>query len=161
MRRKEKEITDQSLLEKILNEAVACRIAMVDGSTPYIVPMNFGYETGCLYLHSAREGRKLDVLRQNPNVCFEAEVGAEIIEAPFGCNWSMKYMSIIGSGKAVFLSEASEKRKALDTIIQKYTRIMKGASAEAVYEYPDNMVNAVEIIRIDISEMTGKKSGEV
>lgn len=37
MRRKDKEITDKQLIEKILNEAEVIRVALVDNGEPYLV----------------------------------------------------------------------------------------------------------------------------
>jgi uncharacterized protein len=58
MRRKDREITDRAEIDAILSEAVVCRLGLVDGSEPYIVPMCFGYDGTFLYLHSAPEASK-------------------------------------------------------------------------------------------------------
>lgn len=58
MRRKDKEIKDQALLESILVKATICRLAMSENNMPYVVPLNFAYADGHLYPHSAREGQK-------------------------------------------------------------------------------------------------------
>ena len=65
MRRKEKEIKDKKEIEQIFKEAHVCRLGMVDGKIPYIVPMNFGYRDNILYFHSALSGRKIDILKNN------------------------------------------------------------------------------------------------
>ena len=56
MRRKDKEITDPALLSAILREAFVCRLGLAGDGEPYVVPVNFVYSGGCLYLHSACEG---------------------------------------------------------------------------------------------------------
>ena len=71
MRRRDKEITDQAELRRILQDARVCRLAMCDGDRPYLVPMSFALDGDDLVLHSARSGRKLEVLARNPAVCFE------------------------------------------------------------------------------------------
>jgi len=44
---------------------------MIEGKIPYIVPMNFGYEMAdgalSLYFHCANEGRKINIIKKNPN----------------------------------------------------------------------------------------------
>jgi uncharacterized protein len=57
--------------------------------------MNFGYKDDILYLHSAPEGKKIDVLKRNPWVCFEVESDLEIINTQIPCKWSMNYTSVI------------------------------------------------------------------
>lgn len=69
MRRSDKEIKDKQITEWILKEATICRIALCNYDKPYIVPMNFGFKDNYLYIHSAREGQKIDMIMKNNNVC--------------------------------------------------------------------------------------------
>lgn len=152
MRRSDKEITDGILIEEILNEAQICRIAMCDNNLPYIIPMNFGYKAGSLYFHSAKEGKKIHILKENPSVCFEAETKVEIKTGDNACSWGMRYLSIIGQGKVSFLEDHFEKINALDLIMAKYT-------GEQKFEYLASSINEITLFKIEIQEITGKKSG--
>lgn len=151
MRRKEKEITDKTAMESIILKSSVCRLAMSEENRPYIVPLCFGYVDDTLYFHSAREGRKLDILRKNNKVCFEFDIEHEIVEADDACTWTMKYQSVIGVGKGSIIEDLESKRKALDIIMQHYSRNS--------YEYPDKLVKKIVIIKVEIKHMTGKKSG--
>ena len=151
MRRKEKEITDKTSMELIILKSSVCRLALSDEDRPYIVPLCFGYENDTLYFHSAREGRKLDILRKNNKVCFEFDVDHEIVEADDACGWGMKYQSVIGFGKGSIIDDIESKRKALNVIMQNYSRNS--------YEYPDKTIKKIVIIKVEIEHMTGKKSG--
>jgi nitroimidazol reductase NimA-like FMN-containing flavoprotein (pyridoxamine 5'-phosphate oxidase superfamily) len=150
MRRKEREIKDNKEIEDILKACSVCRLAMVDEDKPYLVPMNFGYRDGALYLHSAREGRKIDLIRKNPHVCFEVDEIVQFRKAERACDWGVEYKSVIGSGKAVFLTDPEEKRRAFDTIMAQYS--------DEAYDYPDTMLERTLVIKIEIEKMTGKKS---
>lgn len=150
MRRQDKEITDYGLIESILKDERICRIALCDWEKPYVVPMIFGYQDGYLYLHSATEGKKIDLLRMNNQICFEVESGVEVVPGEQPCNWGIKYYSVIGFGKAYFLEEPDEKRKALDIIMRKFTKENQN--------YPEEMLQKTEVIKVVIEEMTGKKS---
>ena len=151
MRRQDRAITDQSALEAILRRATVCRIAMCDGQLPYVVPVCFGYAGDRLYLHCASAGRKVDVLKRNPRVCFEVDVDQEPIRGPQPCSWSIKYRSVIGFGNAVFVETHDEKRRALDLLMAHY-----GGEASS---YPQDALDRVTIIRIDIESLTGKQAG--
>jgi uncharacterized protein len=151
MRRNDKEITDQNLIESIIREAPVCRIALADENRPYIIPMNFGFRDHCLYLHSAREGKKIDIIRKNNQVCFEVDLVKEIVPSEDACNWSVKYQSVIGSGNASIIDGIAEKRAALNIIMAKY-------SAKSSFEYPNKSINNVLIIKIEITSLTGKSS---
>jgi len=98
MRKAEREIKDQRELEDVIRRAEVCRLAMIDDGVPYIVPMNFGYRDGTFYFHCAREGRKLDILRKHPRVCFELEADVRLAKGGAPCKWSTSYESVIGWG---------------------------------------------------------------
>ncbi len=150
MRRKEREIKDQKEIENILKACSVCRLAMVDGDKPYLVPMNFGYRDGALYLHSAREGKKIELIKKNPEICFEVDEIVRFRKAKLACDWGVEYKSVIGSGKAVFLTGPEEKRRAFDIIMAQYS--------DEAFDYSDNMLEKTLVIKIEIETMTGKKS---
>ena len=150
MRRKEKEVLDREEIESIIRKADVCRLAFSVDNRPYIVPLNFGYKGGCLYFHTARVGKKIDMLITNNNVCFELDIDHEVVKAENPCDWNMKYRSVIGYGRASLLDEIEEKRRALDIILEHYSGIAN--------EYKEKMVDHLAIIKIQVESMTGKKS---
>lgn len=152
MRRKEKEIADKSDLDAIIRKAAVCRLAMSDGIQPYVVPLCFGYKDGTLYMHTAREGMKLDILKKNSRVCFEMDIDLDIVPGDRACDWGMHFRSVIGFGTALVIQDPSQKRNALDSIMAHY-------SEAASHEYPEKIIDKIVIIKVDIESMTGKKSG--
>ena len=154
MRRKEKAIRDQSLIESILHKALVCRIAMCQDDVPYVVPMSFGYQDNCLYFHSASEGKKVDVLRNNDRICFEVDVDQQHVDSQIPSECTMRYSSVIGFGRAVFVTDPAEKRQALDVLMQHYAD-----SPSEPYEYSDRSLTKVTIIKVEIESMSGKQSG--
>ncbi|MDP6627262.1 MAG: pyridoxamine 5'-phosphate oxidase family protein [Methanopyri archaeon] len=152
MRRADREVTDREEIESILERATVCRLGMCADGEPYVVPLSFGYVDGRLYFHSASEGKKLDILRGNGKVCFEVDVDTEVIPAKSPCGWGMRYASVIGFGTASIVEDLDEKRSALDIIMTHYG----GHGAN----YPALMLRKVAIIRVDIENMTGKRSGQ-
>ena len=150
MRRKEKEITNQEEIRNIVHKARVCRLAMVDGKYPYVIPLNFGFAGNSLYFHSARKGRKIDILKRNPQVCFECELDVSIVDGEKACQWGAEFKSVIGFGNAGFVTEPGAKKEALNIIMQHY--------AGRSYEFTDGDVDKVTIIRVDIDSMTGKRS---
>jgi uncharacterized protein len=151
MRRSEREITDLSEIEEILRKARVVHIGLADEGAPHVVPMEFGYAAGRLYLHSAPEGRKIDLLRRNPNVSFAAHIDHEVIPGVIACKWSSKYRSVMGKGKASFVEERQDKIRALDTIMEKF--------ASGPFQYSDESLARTAVIQIEIESMTGKKIG--
>ena len=151
MRRKEKAVSDASGINAIIGKANVCRLGMVDGDRPYIVPLSFGYQDNTLYFHGALKGRKMDLLKQNPNVCVEFEIAVEAIADVDACSWSMKFQSVIGFGKASIVEGLELKRQALGIIMAQYS--------DKAFEFSENKVNATAVIKVEIEKMTGKQSG--
>ena len=150
MRRKEKEITDRSDIEAIIRKSQVCRLGLSDEGLAYIVPLCFGYDDKRLYFHSAREGRKIEILQRNNRVCFEFDIDTRIHSGKTACDWGMQYRSVIGYGTAGFIQEPNEKRQALDIIMDQY--------ANGTFDYSDKALKKTLIIKVHISHMTGKKS---
>ncbi len=150
MRRPDKEITDREQIEAIIAKAQVCRLAMIDGDQPYVVPMNFGYDDHALFFHCATVGRKLDVLANNNRVCFEMDVDHELKSGARACDFGMGYQSVIGWGEARVLSDPDEMVAALDLIVRHY-----GVTPEA---YSEAGLKAIKIIRVEVEEMTAKQS---
>ena len=153
MRRKEKEITDPNDLEKILQQAKILRLGIHDEKTPYIIPVHYGYHNGELFIHSAKEGKKITLLRKNPQISFELELDHTIQNTGIPCNWSTTYQSIIGSGTASFINTIEEKKKALEILVDHYAQ-------DTHYDFSKKMIKSVEVIKITIEHMTGKQSIE-
>ncbi len=150
MRRKDKEITDEALLHKILTTAEICRVAFFDNEYPYIVPMNFGYHQGNLYFHGAPEGRKLDLIRNNNKVGFEIELDHEVIKDEVSCKWTTKYRSIIGTGEITIVTDREEKTAGLN-----YIMIQHGKTDNT---YHSSAVDYIVVLKLTIKSMTGKQS---
>lgn len=154
MRRKDREIVDRSGLREILEKADACRLAFAQGGTPYIVTMNFGFEWDgelpVLYFHCAREGRKLEMMRANPRVCFELDVDHELAKGPAPCDWGMDYASLVGYGALRELAAEDERRAGLDLVMRQY-----GWAGEA--DYRAGPLSAAAVLRLDVDELSGKR----
>ncbi|MGA8754455.1 pyridoxamine 5'-phosphate oxidase family protein [Candidatus Deferrimicrobium sp.] len=151
MRRADKEIADREEIDKILRKATVCRLGLLDGTIPYIVPLSFGYEGNTLYFHSAHEGKKVDLLKRNAVVCFEVDVDAEPVRSETACGWTMRYRSVIGSGTASFVEDHGGKSAAMQIIMRQYT--------DGLYEFPEEMLRKIDVIKVAIREISGKVSG--
>ncbi|UCD90447.1 MAG: pyridoxamine 5'-phosphate oxidase family protein [Desulfobacterales bacterium] len=150
MRRRDREITDNKAIENIILRSTICKLAMCDRHQPYVVPLCFGFKENTLYFHSASKGKKIDVLKKNPNVCFEFDILTQVIPSAKACKWGMKYKSVIGYGKASFVTDDDLKRQAFDIIMKQY--------ADGSFLYEDASLKATVIIKVEIESMSGKQS---
>ena len=149
MRRKEK-LMSEDATERVLYEAefgtLAC--AGADGY-PYSVPLNYAYDNGKIYFHSAKAGQKIDHIRFQNNVCFSAVSYCKVLPEKF----DTKYDSAIVFGKAYGVNDAAEKRQALRLLLQKYSGDYMAEGADYIRKAADKAT----VYRIDIEHKTGKR----
>jgi nitroimidazol reductase NimA-like FMN-containing flavoprotein (pyridoxamine 5'-phosphate oxidase superfamily) len=150
MRRQDKEIKDPGEIESILKMAHIVRLAMVNDGDPYIVPLNYGYKDNALYIHCAREGRKIDILRKNPRICFEIEGPSNLVTGKDACDWTWHYRSLIGYGTIEILKNKDEKMAGLDILMAHFGKNDN--------RYRSELVDAVYILKLNIDSITGKQS---
>lgn len=113
-----------------------------------MVPMNYGYRDHALYLHCAQEGRKLDILRRNPEVCFTVTQAQQVVAGEKACGWSTSYCSAIGYGRVTIL-EGEAKVAGLDALMAAFT--------PEPQEYDEKTLALTCVLRLDIRELTGKR----
>ena len=152
MTKRENQITDPAEIRRILDTAKVLRLGIAVDNVPHIVPMNYGYtlEDGrlTLYLHSAVKGDKLELLRSNPNICFELDCDLVPFEGKVACQYGMVYSSIMGRGTAHIVEDVEEKKKAMSILMKTQT----GKD----FEFTDRLVSIVSVIRVDVTEYTAK-----
>ncbi len=153
MRRKDREITDHSEMLAILQKCRICHVGISDGPRPYVVPMNFGaeYVDGefIIYLHGAKEGRKISILSRNPAVCFEADCEYTPLEGNTPCSYSCTFASVIGEGKAEFLESHEEKAHALSVLMRHQTG--------KEFAFTPAQTDTVAVIRVRLQLVTAKR----
>jgi nitroimidazol reductase NimA-like FMN-containing flavoprotein (pyridoxamine 5'-phosphate oxidase superfamily) len=150
MRRKDKRVESQSDLIKILRGGEVCYLSMACNGKPYVVPLNYGYADGALYFHSAPEGRKIEVLKADPEVCFTIVSDYRLVRGENACSWSAGYRSVIGTGKARIFTDPEDKKKGL--------AILMGQYSDREFDITGADLENVVVIRVDIEEITGKHS---
>jgi nitroimidazol reductase NimA-like FMN-containing flavoprotein (pyridoxamine 5'-phosphate oxidase superfamily) len=151
MRRGEREIVGSREIDRILESCTVCRLAMNDRPYPYVVPANYVYSSGRLYVHSANAGRKLDLIAADPHVCFEVDRVVEIVASERACGWGTRYESVIGTGVATLVTDDGEKETALRGLMRKH-------SGSDEWAFPPQSVDRLVVIRVDITNVTGKSS---
>lgn len=151
---KNRVITLQEEIERIIKKCEVCHVAMVDqDGKPYLVPMNFGYNNNCIYLHSSQRGKKIDILRNNSNVCisFSTDHLLRWQSEKVACSYSMKYRSVLAYGKVEFMKENEDKIIALNEIMKQYTN--------GEYKYSDPSLNEVMVFKVNIHKLEGRAYG--
>jgi nitroimidazol reductase NimA-like FMN-containing flavoprotein (pyridoxamine 5'-phosphate oxidase superfamily) len=152
MRRAEKEIHDERLINEILTRAKLCHLSFHDEPYPYAITVNYGVKDGYLYFHSAPEGKKIDLLLRNPHICFQVMTDVRMTTGNDPCSdWTMKYKSITGFGKAEILTEITEKIAGLNILMAHY-------SSKGPFTFSEKNLAGTAVIKIRIDSLTAKAS---
>lgn len=144
---------DAGVLETLLRTAWVGRCGTVgeDGG-PRVKPLNFVWHAGRVYFHSAREGEKIRDLRREGRVCFEVDQALALVRARTQpCRATCLYRSVILRGRAVLVEDETERRGALDALLEKH---QPGSSLPG---YPPEKLALTAVVRIDADEAVGKE----
>ena len=117
---------------------------------PYVVPVHFVFNEECIYIHGLNRGHKLHNIQKNSKICFEVSQMEGLILDEKACDVNTQYQSVVIFGSAKMLDDTTHKIEALNLVVKKYTPELTGQ------EFPENMLKATGIIKIDIESMTGK-----
>lgn len=157
MRRKDREITDRDQIMEIVRRCSVVHVGMVQDGKPYVVAMNFGWERQgddlVLYLHSAYEGRKMEALRQAPDIFWQMDCDHELAwdekMGPCACSW--RYASVTGSGRVAFVEDPAAKAHALNCLLGH----LQGSAGS--YTFPPAALQKTCVWRVVCTDVTGKR----
>ena len=153
MRRKDKEVASYTVAEELLSNALVGRLGTCFNNIPYITPVNFVYDNNKIYFHSAHEGRKIENIKHNQQVCFEIDKMISIIPGRrMPCGSTTEYKSVIVFGDIRVVGDIDEKTVALNKLIEKY------APEAPRLPQSSDAANRTNVLAIDVKEITAKQS---
>ena len=150
MRRKDQLLSAAETIE-ILQSCTSGVLAVTgDNDYPYAVPLSFAYQDGKLFFHFAKEGHTIDSILKNNRVSFCVIKTDEVIPESF----TTHFRSAIVFGRARILTEDSQKRYALECLVEKYSpdHITEGGSQI------ERDLDRVCVAEVQIEHLTGKAS---
>ena len=153
MRRKKQLLSEAETVAML--QACTSGVLAVQGDNgyPYAVPLSYAYEDGKLFFHFATEGHKLDSILKNDKVSFCVIQKDEVIQATF----TTHFRSAIVFGRARILTDASEKRHALECLVAKYSPDYTAQGQTEIERSWDR----VSLAEIRIEQMSGKAASEL
>lgn len=96
MRLSKRECSEPAFFDEVFAKAEELFLALNNGDFPYLIPLNFVRLDQHIYLHSALEGTKLDLIRKDGRVAFSLATDVRIDREKS----STYYKSICGTGRA-------------------------------------------------------------
>jgi nitroimidazol reductase NimA-like FMN-containing flavoprotein (pyridoxamine 5'-phosphate oxidase superfamily) len=124
MRRNEFEITDKETIHTLLNECEYGTLSLIDNNVPYGIPLNFVWWEEGVVFHGAKEGKKIELIAQNPNASLSIVKPYSLLPSYFSettsaCPASQLYASIIMQGVITIIDTNEQKASALNALMEK------------------------------------------
>lgn len=136
-------------IESVLGAQVVGRIGCHADNLTYVVPVSYAYDGRNVYVHT-RDGMKLDMMRKNPDVCFEVD------EMKNMANWR----SVVAWGRFEELEQEDERRMALDALLKRILPAMSSETTHISAQWPFRPDNLNEIggvvFKIELKNKTGR-----
>lgn len=120
-----------------------------DDGYPYAVPVNFVFDGERIYFHGAPEGHKVDAIRRSGKASFCVITKADIVPDAYNC----LYLSAIAFGRVREAANDDEKRKALELMVDKYSKGFE----EGGRKYINASWDEVQSFVLEPEHITGKK----
>ncbi len=159
MRRNDREVTNREEILDIIRRCEVCHVAFHGGEYPYVVPLNFGFETRgerlFLYFHGAGEGRRHELLRENPKVAFvmERTLGVSGPRDGIACHCSAFYESVMGKGRMERV-DGEEKLAALRCLMQHYAA---AGEAPPPLHFDPAALQKTAVLRLCVLSLSAKR----
>jgi hypothetical protein len=122
VRREKKRIQNKATIDKLLHSCPVGRLGTIgkDGY-PRIKPLNFVYLDGRIYVHSAKEGEKIDDISRDSRVVFEVDEPIGYVKSDINpCSAKYLYRSVIIKGRAAIVHDEKERLRALGFLMEKH-----------------------------------------
>jgi nitroimidazol reductase NimA-like FMN-containing flavoprotein (pyridoxamine 5'-phosphate oxidase superfamily) len=156
IRRKEKAIGNTDEMVQIIKEAKYITIAMCKDNIPYLVTLSHGYDASkkCIYFHCAHVGKKIDILQENNLVWGQAVIDLGYVAGK--CDHLFATTQFMG--RVQFIEDMNEKKHALTVMVND---LEPDPQVVIDDQFSEKSISRVNIGRIDIEYMSGKKADEV
>ena len=153
MRRKDREVTNTEEVLKIINKTKYLHLGIKDNVYPYIVPMHYGYtyENGkfTFYMHCAKEGYKLNLLKKDAHVSLELECEVEDVSGgDVPCRYGATFASFMGKGIAEIVEDVDEKKHGLEVLMLHQTG--------QHFTMTEEMTKMVTVVKVIVQEYSAK-----
>jgi nitroimidazol reductase NimA-like FMN-containing flavoprotein (pyridoxamine 5'-phosphate oxidase superfamily) len=153
-------------IDDLLNTALVGRLGMIDGDRPYVVPISYAYRDGAVYCHSA-QGRKVQALRTQPEVCFEVDELDHIDRWRSVIAWgrfeqlvgadAQRAMELLVDRFRPLVPAAADGNQGAEVGMLRTLDIPRLAEAQATVGRP---ATAAVVFRVDLHTLTGREEGE-
>lgn len=144
-------MTPKERMEAILREEMVGHLGLAVGGEVYVVPINYTYSEGRVLFHCALTGRKLDMIRANPRVCFEVSRMQGLPTPHDGDECDAPFESVICWGEARIVGDLEERQEILNAFQARYLH-----QGEVRPDITMERTRGCGCVEITVTRMTGR-----
>ena len=147
------QLDDKAQMEAILHSEAVGHLAMAADGEVYLVPINYTYHEGRILFHCALKGRKLDMIRAQPNVCFEVSRQDGPPREHQGQKCDPPFVSVICWGTARVIEDIPERQEILTAFQTRYS-----TPQQTFGPITPERAAACGAVAIEVTRMTGRQA---
>lgn len=160
IRQKALECKDQEKINLFLHEEKTGFLGLADGKMPYVIPLNFVWLGGAIYFHGATEGRKVTIIRENPNGCFTVSANRGTLTSPIPAKTDTAYMSVMIFVEVKLVTNLEEAVSAMQRMLDKYVPgyYDQPLSSTHLEKYRSSLGSHTAVYKITAQEISAKEN---
>jgi uncharacterized protein len=143
---------DRAVVHAILDEALVAHVGIVQDGQPFVLPVAFVRVDDCLYVHGAAASRLMNALAKGTPACVTVTLLDGLVLAKSAFHHSMNYRSVVVLGEARLVTDAEEKARAFDALVE---RMEAGRSGKARPPTPKELA-ATKLLAIPMVQVSAK-----
>lgn len=154
------ECKDEEKIQHFLSHARVGYLGLAQKDQPYVVPLNYVWRQDKIYFHGAETGRKIDMINENPHVCFTVSEEYGTIANPVPAKTDTAYMSVMAFGKVNRVTDLTEATEAMEQLLNKYVPgyFDSPLSKQHVEKYRSRLGSATSVFCISVEHLTAKEN---
>lgn len=154
-------IHDENTINCIIQNANYGTMALCLDNKPYNIPFNYVKYDDCIYIHGAKKGKKIDIIKQNCLGSFSIVEDYSLLPSYFSTDSgdaspaTHLFSSVIIDGEIQIIEDYDEKINALQALMKKYQPEgqYKPLNDKKMYE---KMINATGLFKLIPQSISGK-----
>ena len=153
MRRYTQQLPENEVVEILVKGSAGTLAVLGDEGYPYVVPLSYVYADGKLYFHCAKEGHKIDAIRNCDKASFCVIAEDNVVAEEF----TTYFKSVIAFGRVRIVEDAGEMRRFIEILSDKYCPVDVSLRDKEI----DGAMSRLGMLEFTIEHLTGKEAKEL
>ena len=143
---------DPTVINAILDEGMVAHVGFVHDGSPFVIPMGFARDGDRVLLHGSSASRLMRLLASGVEAAVCVTLLDALVLARSAFHHSMNYRSVVVLGRTAEVREETEKRRALDVLLDRLVPGRLGETRSA----DERELRATRVVSLPVTEATAK-----